>query len=89
MYLTLVEQALKKLSVEELCAQLKDMDLVHCARVFQEEDMNGKDLLELSSAREVASILNDYGEIVNDSGFSLLACTQMRPRRKRERNRGN
>ena len=71
MYLTLVEQALKKLSVEELCALMKDMDLLYCASAFQEDELDGEDLLEVSK-EEVVSMLTENGEIANDHHYYLL-----------------
>ena len=70
MYLTLVEQALKKLSVQELCALMEDMDLVYCARAFQKDELNGEELLELSK-EEVVSMVKDYGEISNHHCYCL------------------
>ena len=59
-----LEQALKKLSAQELCLLMKELNLNQCARVFEELGLEGADLLELSK-EEVVSMLTDTGGIGN------------------------
>ena len=59
-----LDQALKELSVQELCALMKELDFNHCATAFEEEDLTGEELLELPE-EELKPILADYGAIAN------------------------
>ena len=59
-----LNQVLKELSVQELCALMKELDFNHCATAFAKEDLTGEELLELSM-EELKPILADYGAIAN------------------------
>ena len=60
-----LNQALKELSVHELCALMKELDFNHCATAFAEECLTGDDLLEMSK-EELKEMLEDTGAIAND-----------------------
>ena len=55
-----LEQGLKQLSVQGVCSLMKELKLNHCARVFEEEDVDGEGLLELSK-EEFTSMLDEIG----------------------------
>ena len=55
-----LEQALKKLSAQELCLLMKELNLICCARAFGEEDLDGEGLLELSK-EDFTSMLQEIG----------------------------
>ena len=63
-------QALKKLSVPELCMLMQELNLNACVRAFEEEELDGEGLLELSR-EEFTAILTEAGAISNAHYASL------------------
>ena len=59
-----LNQALKELSVHELCALMKELDFNHCATAFEEEELTGEELLALSM-EEFMPMLMRTGAIAN------------------------
>ena len=65
-----LEQALKKLSVPELCMLMKELNLNACVGAFAEEDLDGVGLVGLSK-EEFTAILTETGTISNAHYASL------------------
>ena len=59
-----LDQALEDLTAQEVCAHLKDLNLNRFARAFQEEGLDGADLIEMSE-ENLRLMLAGTGAIAN------------------------
>ena len=69
-----LEQALKDLSVHELCALMEDEKLNFCARAFETERVDGKELFKLSKD-DFIFMLTDTGGIADSHCPNLLSVS--------------